>query len=181
MLKWLLDPVLQDDEHFKQYADVKDTETIDEDRLSYKVGKTGTNTYMRGATAVVEPPVLDLPAVEQEPPKSTAEPSALFTSLHARYTAECVECRKPRVIYCKSKLTDRLATSLAILLSGSDYTCGTYSTAPGDSLQGKVHVRLGLTCQTPTELPYYSSQHNTGRKDLCCHYAAPNTETEKKI
>ena len=43
---------------------------------------------------------------------------------HARATVSCVECRKPRVLYSRFKLTDRQLTSLVMLLSGYDYTCG---------------------------------------------------------
>lgn len=37
----------------------------------------------------------------------------------------------------------------------------------GDILQGKVFVRLQMSCQSPIEFPYYSS--TVGRVDVCAH------------
>lgn len=39
-------------------------------------------------------------------------------------------------------------------------------------MQGKVFVRLQMSCGTHIEFPFYSS--NIGRPDICCHCTSPN-------
>ena len=56
--------------------------------------------------------------------------ASVFTAQNARYTTTCTECEKPRLIYGKSKLTERQEVQLAILLSDFEYTCGSPVTPP---------------------------------------------------
>ena len=182
-LEWLPDPVLKDPDHFKSYEEVKGTETTDSDRPSLQ-SSTGRTINMKGATSiktglkVTSKKQTNVDAKGQEQPSDMQTDASVFTAQNARYCTECVECRKPRVIYCRSKLTERQATCMAMQVSTVDYTCGSYITAAGDSLHGKLNVRLGLTCESPIELPYYSSQLNIGRKDLCCYCSAIDTEVD---
>ena len=68
-----------------------------------------------------------------------------------------VECRKSIVIYSRSKLTERQATYMAMQVSTVDKTYGSYISAPDYNLHVKFHVRLGLSCKSPIDIPYYSS------------------------
>jgi hypothetical protein len=95
--------------------------------------------------------------------------NSMCTAQCARSSVTCIECRKPRVIYSKLKLSERQNVSLALLLSEFDYTCGAPLTPPRHSLHGRVMCRDNLTCIMPIEIPYYGSQVDVGRKDLCCH------------
>ena len=45
-------------------------------------------------------------------------------------------------------------------------------------MQGVVFVRLQLCCQSPVEVPYYSSVHVAGLKDLCCYCGEPGADRD---
>ena len=49
---------------------------------------------------------------------------SLYTAQNARFTVECTECGKQRVMYGKSKQTERYNSQLGLLLSEYQYTCG---------------------------------------------------------
>jgi len=49
---------------------------------------------------------------------------SLYTAQNARFTVECTECGKQRVMYGKSKQTERYKSQLGLLLSEYQYTCG---------------------------------------------------------
>lgn len=51
------------------------------------------------------------------------------------------------------------------MLNKVEYSCGSYVTAPNDKLHNVVMVRLRIDCNTPVEMPYYSS--DIGLKDTC--------------
>lgn len=131
-LDWLPDPVLDaTGEHYKKYSEVKDQTTTEEDRPSYckPSGLVKTKTQkktmkmgnLRSATAA-EPETLYAGPSPTAP--STSTTASLYTAQNARYTVECCECRKPRVIYSKNKLTERQIMKLAVSLSEADYCCG---------------------------------------------------------
>lgn len=49
----------------------------------------------------------------------------------------------------------------------------------GDILQGKVFVRLQMSCQSPIEFPYYSS--TVGRVDVCAHCTLPSEKSQEML
>lgn len=49
----------------------------------------------------------------------------------------------------------------------------------GDILQGKVFVRLQMSCQSPIEFPYYSS--TVGRVDVCAHSTLPAEKSPEML
>lgn len=67
----------------------------------------------------------------------------------------CIECDKPRLIYGKSKLTERQKVQLALLLSSYDFTCGSPLTPPQHSLHGKLVTKMNINCGSPMEIAYY--------------------------
>ncbi|XP_065943283.1 uncharacterized protein [Magallana gigas] len=105
--------------------------------------------------------------------------SSGFRENNVRGTATCTECMKSRCIYAKSKLTTREERSLKHTLENIDYTCGSLITPNGDILQGKVFVRLQMSCQSPIEFPYYSS--TVGRVDVCAHCTLPSEKSQEML
>ena len=83
----------------------------------------------------------------------------------------------PCVLYSRFKLTERQQTTLVMLLSGYDYTCGTPITPPKHSLHDKVITRKNITCALPVEIPYYGTDF--GRNDIWCHCG--NKEAEANL
>lgn len=91
----------------------------------------------------------------------------------------CIECDKLRLIYGKSKLTERQKVQLALLLSSYDFTCGSPLTPPQHSLHGKLVTKMNINCGSPMEIAYYSS--STGRRDSCYYCGATEAETNMEL
>lgn len=91
----------------------------------------------------------------------------------------CIECDKLRLIYGKSKLTERQKVQLALLLSSYDFTCGSPLTPPQHSLHGKLVTKMNINCGSPMEIAYYSS--STGRRDICYYCGATEAETNMEL
>jgi hypothetical protein len=72
-----------------------------------------------------------------------------FKSQNARMIMECIECRKPCVLYSFSNLTERQQIALLCGLEQYDYTCGGPILDPDHSLSKKVSTREGLACAIP--------------------------------
>src|SRR6185437_6204257 len=83
---------------------------------------------------------------------------------------QCGECDKWRVIYSKSKLSSQDDKELTRFLDGIQYTCGDTFYDLSSSIQNSnstnnsmkklfsiVKVNNTLTCNSPIEIPYYSS------------------------
>ena len=107
-------------------------------------------------------------------------PANLYTAQNARLQIECVECRKPRVIYSNGKLSDSKLVSLLMGISDFDFTCGAPILPLAHPLVSTAHVRMDLTCATPIEYSYYSSK-KIGRVDLCCHCAKPDIPVDQEL
>ena len=91
------------------------------------------------------------------------------TGQNARAVATCTECRKPRVVYSRTALSESHRVTLAILLSEFDYTCGAPLTPPDSSLYSRVMTKANLQCGVGVEMSYYSTTANIRRKDICSH------------
>ena len=105
--------------------------------------------------------------------------SSVFTAQNAQVICECVECRKPRVIYSKNKLTERQKMQMALVMSEYEYSCGAPATPPGHGLHGHVFARLNITCENIIEVLYYSAA--IGRRDLCCYCGVGDTEINQDL
>lgn len=201
-IKWLPDPVLGvDKNHYKSFADVYGTETTDCDRptavtKSVKVVSTKRTSTTSctgvdsGNQTVLDPSGSCLTTVvgvtKAKAGSAGVQPlydptvyadAGMYTAQNARAIVECVDCRKPRVVYANScTWISKFKLDLALLLSEYDYTCGAVITPPGHPLHGKVFTRIEMTCESYIELAFYSTSNNVGKKPgLCCYCAAENT------
>ncbi|XP_064612507.1 uncharacterized protein LOC135476417 [Liolophura sinensis] len=151
---WLPDPVLdQSGEHYKPFETVNGTETSED----------------------------DCPSLLEEAAKAQQKKHVL-TAQNAQAVFECVECKKPKVVYSKSKLTERQQAQPITTMTEYEYSCGAPVIPPNNPLYSKVFMRLGITCESLVETPYYSS--DIGQKDLCCFCGTDkgtvNTELKKQ-
>lgn len=96
----------------------------------------------------------------------------------ARGVVHCVECRKPRLFYSKTKLTDRQSLLVAKCVSEFDYTCGSDLVNPEIASLKGVLTRKNMTCGNPVEMCYYSSK--LGQLEICCYCAVDNTEVNSR-
>ena len=117
------------------------------------------------------------PRVEQLP----SDDPFLYTGQNARGVVRCVECRKPRVYYCKNKLSSRQLILLDRAVTEFDYTCGAPLSDPDDtkSVLKYVAVRKNLSCSHPIELAYYSS--SIGKADICCYCGEENAYRDLEL
>lgn len=95
------------------------------------------------------------------------------------HVVTCIECRKPRAVYSRHKLTDRQLMSVVISTSEFDYTCGSPLLPPNNNLYKNVMCRSNITCAFPIELQYYSS--GIGRNDICCLCANDNATLDMEL
>ena len=180
----LPDPVKDESgEHFKVYEEVNGTETTEADRPSPNDKQKKKAQKKQGETRTVEATGSNTEEVESEPvlmegPKSSDDPR-LCTVQNSRCLVSCVECRKPRVIYLRHRLTERQQTSVAVAMSEFDYTCGSVLLPPENPMYKKIMCRSELTCETPVELQHYTS--GLGLIDLCAHCATETGEVNADL
>lgn len=103
----------------------------------------------------------------------------LCITQNARAIVECVECRKPRVVYSHHKLTERQIMSFTISISEYEYTCGSPLLPPTNSMSKKVMSRLNINCDSHVELAYYGS--GLGQVDICSVCAEPEADTNAEL
>ena len=70
-------------------------------------------------------------------------------------------------------------TTVAMLLSLFDYTCGSHITPPSHSLHGVVVVMMEINCSSPIEAPFYSSAWDEGTFTRYC--GADGAERDVKL
>ena len=189
-LTWLPDPVLDSSgEHYEKYAVVRDRETTEKDRPSLKKpavekpirSRRGLDRFRLNEGPVEVMAVAPRAAstgTEAIPGPSQANTmqapvdmdTSLFTAQNARATVLCIECRKPRVIYSKQKLSERHNMTVTLALSEFDYSCGAPLLPITCPLARSVMCRAALGCATPVEVPYYTSA--IGRIDVCAFCGA---------
>ena len=84
------------------------------------------------------------------------------TALNVGSTIKCTECKKPRLMYSKKKLSDNEKVALKRFLSSYEYVCGSsFKEVPDDAhpnvdIIRKVFVRENLSCSSVIESSYYS-------------------------
>jgi len=155
-MQWLPDPVLNETkEHYKSYNEVKGTETNESDRPTLKAKPTKEKGLNLGTDAELNVTQENLENdVHEEEEFGVPTPDAhLCITQNARAIVECVECRKPRVVYSHHKLTDRQITSVTISISEYEYTCGSPLLPPTNSMYKKVMCRLNVNCNSHVEWP----------------------------
>jgi hypothetical protein len=162
--QWLPDPEIATtgtgtEVLFKKFYDVFGTDTTEKGKPSLKLLQKKHKVYTRG-----EPKAIDLNSMLLSQPEKKAR---IFTVQCAKSSVSCIECRKPRLVYIKHRLTDRQSYSLSVLLSEVEYSCGDAITVPGQALHQTAVTRMPMTCSDAIEIPYYSSGY--GRIDICCY------------
>jgi hypothetical protein len=170
---FLPDPILDDSgEHYQKYNIAKESEAkqaaeaitpVPEEQQSLEKNKSGIK--------------LDSKKKDKQKHSATAEDHDpyLYTTQHARLVAICVECRKPRVVYSKNKLTVRQQANLQRDIDESDFTCGSPVT---ESIL--IHAKARpLGCNDPVEVCYYGS--NLGQLDLCAHCGQSGGEVSQEL
>ena len=194
-LFWLPDPVLDKDDkdHYLKYKQVKGKETTEADRPSLVDSKRKNVKQPVKAKKVVPQakPAQGSQVETQEQNNQTAEVEeedicslplfdpAVCSVQNARGSVVCIDCEKPRVIYSRHKLTDRQQMTLALSMSEYDFTCGSAILPPSNDMFKTVMCRTGITCETPIQLPYYSS--GLGKALLCCYCASDDGEVDQNL
>ncbi|XP_074641196.1 uncharacterized protein LOC141898942 [Tubulanus polymorphus] len=98
----------------------------------------------------------------------------------------CTECDKPRVMYSNKKLTQKEKDLIECITKGFSYSCGMVLQEAIDKdelsegeceVLSKVFVRANLSCNSPIEVPYYSSQLFI---DVCTNCAATENLTQAR-
>lgn len=138
---------------------------------------TTTDLAQKGMKAYVK-------IIEATEPALSGDSSVYYTAQNARFTAECSECGKPRILYAKSKLTERYKFQLA---SEYGYTRAAPLTPLDHVLHGKLFSRLNIDFGSPMESAYYSAIHYhpaIAQLDRCFYcgvmWAVVDTELKKK-
>ena len=84
------------------------------------------------------------------------------TALNVGMVIKCSECKKPRLMYSKKKLSDIEKEALKRFLSSFEYICvSSFKKVPDDAhpnidIIKKVFVRENLSCTSIVESSYYS-------------------------
>lgn len=105
-----------------------------------------------------------------------------MTGQNARLSVECTECRKPRVIYSKNKLTERQKVITVLHISELyDYSCGFPLFEKDHSLCSQIFVKSGISCAMPVEVSYYVGPDEVGRKDICAHCGTPEASVDQEL
>ena len=101
-------------------------ETSDKDRpsLQLKTNKNTpkSNTKIKDGHSTIHDFAANLNADNDNGP--SIKNSVSKSAQTARAVVTCVECRKPRVIYCKSKLDYRHKVIMAKNVTSFEYSCG---------------------------------------------------------
>ena len=169
---WLPDPELSmasgsDTPHYKKITESYGTETTEKDKPSWKPLQKVKSKVQR------EIKVIDLDPVLCAAPSKDA---SVYTVQCAKSTVVCIECRKPRLIYSKHRLTDRQRIALSMLLSEVEFSCGDQLTTPGHSLHNTIYVRVPMGCADAIEMQYYAT--GFGRMDICCYCCQEDVPTD---
>jgi hypothetical protein len=180
--KWLPDPELaakpEDNAeplHYKKFAEVfgRSQDTTESDKPS-SVPVLKRKSKLPGAVKQVEMDPVLLSSVNKD--------ASVYTVQCAKDIVFCIECRKPRVVYSKHRLTGRQSVSLKSLLAEIEYSCGDIISAPWMTDQAHhntVHTRLPMNCADPIEMQYYSA--DLGRKDICCYCCEDNVVRDDSL
>lgn len=104
-------------------------------------------------------------------------PSAQYAK-NVKVVIQCGECLKWRVLYCKHSLRKEQKEELEREIDVLEYTCGsTFADIECDdeSVLTSVFVKANLTCNTPTEIPYYTAGNTP-----ICYYCGSDRELQEE-
>ena len=102
-------------------------------------------------------------------------PTAQYAN-NVKLVLQCHECEKWRlVIYCNCRLSPKEKSELSEILESVQYSCGCALQDiehDDESILQKVFTRANLTCLSPIEIPYYSTN---AHEPLCFHCGSEGT------
>lgn len=79
----------------------------------------------------------------------------------------CKSCKKPRCIFSKNALSEKMQEDLESSFEQYHYTCGSKLLPETHSLYKSVFVKVNLTCKSQIEQLYYTSK--VAHKDICIY------------
>ena len=107
-------------------------------------------------------------------------PATAKTSQNVGSVIDCTQCRKPRLLHSKSKLTDSEKCSLKRVFNGYSYICGSSlqdimtNERNRDYAVISVYCKENISCVSTIELPYCSSKIF---KNVCVYCALSKSLT----
>jgi len=185
-LDWLPDPMLDPDNvgHYQQFSKLYNTgvDTSEDARPSLRnasaPGTSKTAKVKASGKTSSKIPVNNIESLFADDQSLYGEAS-VYTAQKSQAIVHCVDCIKPRIIYLKSKLTNRQKVQLAMGFSEYEYSSGSPAIPPSHSLAGKIFTQLNLTCESNIEVTYYSAA--IARIDLCCYCAAEEITADQEL
>ena len=86
--------------------------------------------------------------------KDTTQPSVAMSGQNDRALVKCIECNKPRVIYCNTKLDSRNKMMLSKNVREFEFTCGSHLFPPEEKrkIAFEPIIRPNLLCAMQVEL-----------------------------
>ena len=144
----------------------------------------GTVKYILGS----DPSEKFLPSKLKNSDKRTHEIpfiSTAQTAINVGKIVKCIHYLKPLVVYEKKKLSDAHKSLIKRMLNDFPYVCGTvFHDLPIDDKNKDsynlemLHCRENLTCESPMEIPYYSSKLF---KNLCFYCGRERNRIQSNI
>ena len=138
--------------HFLSFQEALNRNTNESDRPTLKTNsnaKDGKKSSKSSATKKSATRNLQTALLSEEQCQSLQGDPAVYTAQNARMVVNSIECQKPRVVYSKSKLTERQAMQCALMMSEYDYCCGSPICPPKHPLMGKFLLVLQLHASLP--------------------------------
>ncbi len=114
-------------EHFLSFEEAQSQETSESDHPTLKAKiseRSGEKTNTSSTSKKSKSTDLQTGLLIEEHHRGLQGDASLYTAQNARTSVNCIECQKPRVVYSKSKVTERQTTQCALMMSEYDYTCG---------------------------------------------------------
>ena len=81
---------------------------------------------------------------------------------HARAKVECIDCQRPRIVYCKTKLDRKQKSIIENINALKSYRCGSILNSDG------MYINWNLTCDHPISSTHYKHPE----WGLRCHHCA---------
>ena len=184
---WLPFPILKADKaHYMNYESVIKLESTGEmDRPTIKINKDKKKDSSSKPTnnqKSIETFVHESAYWSANTSNSTSSSKNVGMSAQtARAVVHCVECRKPRVVYAKTKIDIRHKMMLARNISSFEFTCGAHLFPPTEKRKMAISIilRPNLSCAMEVEIPYYGAE--LGRTALCSHCGDPESSVNEEL
>ena len=126
----------------------------------------------------------EVPSIKFGPPKFDEKEQGCLAQVlcaqNVRKTVGCSSCKRMRCIYGKRKLLTREIHELNHVMKEYDYICGSHLIPDSSFLKGELFTRVAMTCQSPMEWQFYSS-NALHRKDRCYYCGSIGASTDNVL